>query len=81
MFLGYRNLYSPAALGIDGYLNTRERIKTQFSEMGERFRKKMKEFVAPESVNMVFTEDLKHMVHLAEGSEEDMELLEEMMVK
>ncbi|XP_054277522.1 pentatricopeptide repeat-containing protein 2, mitochondrial-like [Macrosteles quadrilineatus] len=78
---GYRNLYSPAALGMDGYLRTRERIHTQFSEMGERFRKKMREFVAPESVNMVFTEDLKHMVHLAEATEEDMELIEQMIIK
>ncbi|KAG8330671.1 Pentatricopeptide repeat-containing protein 2 [Homalodisca vitripennis] len=53
----------------------------QFSELGDRFRAKMKDFVSPDSVNMVFTEDLKHMVHLADATEEDLELIEEMMLK
>lgn len=74
-------MYSPAALGLDGYLRVREQVNMQFREMAERFKTKMKEFSEPDSVNMVFTEDLKHMVHLAQDNEEDMKLIEDMMVK
>uniref|UniRef100_A0A1B6JLF5 Pentacotripeptide-repeat region of PRORP domain-containing protein n=1 Tax=Homalodisca liturata TaxID=320908 RepID=A0A1B6JLF5_9HEMI len=79
--LGSRFLYTPAALGLEGYIQVRERVKMQFSELGDRFRAKMKDFVSPDSVNMVFTEDLKHMVHLADATEDDLELIEEMMLK
>lgn len=41
----------------------------------------MKDFIAPNSINMVFTEDLKHMIHLAEATEEDLQLVENMMIK
>lgn len=74
-------MYSPAALGLDGYLRTREQINMQFREMADRFKTKMKDFSEPDSVNMVFTEDLKHMVHLATDNEEDLKLIEDMMVK
>lgn len=80
-FIGVRSLYSITSLGVDGYLQQRERIKTQFDTLGDRFRSKMKDFVAPSSSNMVFTEDLKQMIHLADGTEEDLDLIEQMMVK
>lgn len=78
---GSRTLYSPASIGLDGYLRTKERVMSQFKEMEDRFRTKMNDFVAPGSVNMVFTEDLKNMLYLAEPIEEDLELLEKMMLK
>lgn len=40
----------------------------------------MRENTADDSKNMVFTEDLKNMVHLAE-SDEDVELVIKMMTK
>lgn len=64
-----------------GYLQVRERVASQFSEMADRFRSKMKDFIAPNSTNMVFTEDLKHMIHLAEATEDDLQLVENMMIK
>lgn len=55
-----RNLYAPAALGIDGFLQTRERIKMQVTNI-DSFKSKMQEFVSDEnSNNLVFTEDLKN---------------------
>ncbi|CAB3231623.1 unnamed protein product [Arctia plantaginis] len=65
-------LYSPASLGIDGYLLTRKRSKEQFANFAEKFRIKMNDF-ASDSKNMIFTEDLKNMVHLAEPT--DLELV------
>ncbi|CAK1584513.1 unnamed protein product [Parnassius mnemosyne] len=66
-------LYSPAALGIDGYLQSRKRIKDQFSNFSDKFRSKMKDFVF-EPKNMIFTEDLKNMVHMAEPADLDLVL-------
>lgn len=40
----------------------------------------MGEFVAPNSTSLIFTEDLKNMIHLVE-SDQDINLLEEMMKK
>ncbi|XP_072942350.1 pentatricopeptide repeat-containing protein 2, mitochondrial-like [Epargyreus clarus] len=73
-----RNLYSPAALGIDGYLQTRKTIKEQFTNFSDKFRTKMLEFVS-EPKNMIFTEDLKNMVHMAEPT--DLELVLNMIKK
>ncbi|CAG5049186.1 unnamed protein product [Parnassius apollo] len=66
-------LYSPSALGIDGYLQSRKRIKDQFSNFSDKFRSKMKDFVF-EPKNMIFTEDLKNMVHMAEPTDLDLVL-------
>lgn len=71
-------LYSPASLGIDGYLFTRKRSKEQFTNFAEKFRIKMKDF-ASDSKYMIFTEDLKNMLHIAEP--EDLELVLKMIKK
>lgn len=73
-----KNLYSPAALGIDGFLQTRKRAKEQFTNYAEKFRTKMNEFVSSQE-NMIFTEDLKNMVHLAEPT--DLKLILSMIQK
>ncbi|OWR43455.1 putative pentatricopeptide repeat domain 2 [Danaus plexippus plexippus] len=73
-----QQLYAPSALGIDGYLQTRKRIKDQFSNFSDKFRTKMLDFVS-DSKNMIFTEDLKNMVHLAEPT--DLELVTNMIKK
>ncbi|XP_047116292.1 uncharacterized protein LOC124796243 isoform X2 [Schistocerca piceifrons] len=72
-----RTLYSAAALGLDNYSKTRERVQNQFTNMADRFRSKMEEISHPESKNLVFTEDLKNMVHLA--GENDVELVLKML--
>uniref|UniRef100_A0A1B6DXB7 Pentacotripeptide-repeat region of PRORP domain-containing protein n=1 Tax=Clastoptera arizonana TaxID=38151 RepID=A0A1B6DXB7_9HEMI len=79
--LAIRTLFSKTSLGLENYDRTREKVKFQFREMEDRFRSKMTDFVAPDSKNMVFTEDLKNMLYLAEGNDEDLQLLEKMMLK
>lgn len=71
-------LYSPASLGIDGYLQSRKRTKEQFANFADKFRSKMKDFVT-DPKNMVFTEDLKNMAHMAEPT--DLELIVDMIKK
>ncbi|XP_014365668.2 pentatricopeptide repeat-containing protein 2, mitochondrial [Papilio machaon] len=67
------NLYSPTALGIDGYLQSRKRVKDQFFNFTDTFRAKMRDFVS-EPKHMIFTEDLKNMVHMAEPTDLDLVL-------
>lgn len=78
---GIRCLYSAASLGVDGYVKTRERIKEQFVDVEAKFRAKMGDFTNSDSSGMIFTEDLKHMVHLVENSDEDLNLVYKMMSK
>ncbi|RVE52731.1 hypothetical protein evm_002604 [Chilo suppressalis] len=73
-----QHLYSQSSLGIDGYLHTRKRMKEQFANFTDKFRTKMSEFVT-DPKNMIFTEDLKNMVHLAEPA--DLELVTNMIKK
>lgn len=61
-------LYSQSSLGIDGYLYTRKKVKEQFVSFTDNFRTKMHSFVA-DPKNMIFTEDLKNMMHLAEPAD------------
>ena len=81
LFLGIRSLFSPAALGIDGYIRSREKTKSQFASLIEKFKVKMTEFSEPNSSNMIFTEDLKNMIHLAEANPNDLDLVMKMMKK
>ncbi|XP_050352833.1 pentatricopeptide repeat-containing protein 2, mitochondrial-like [Nymphalis io] len=64
-------LYALSSLGIDGYLQTRKKINEQFLNYSDKFRIKMQEFVS-DSKNMIFTEDLKNMVHIAEPADLDL---------
>lgn len=73
-----RTLYSSVALGVDNYLQRRKKVKEQFVNFSDNFRTKMNEFVN-DSKNMIFTEDLKNMVHLAEPT--DLELVLNMIKK
>lgn len=72
-------MYSPAALGLEGFLAARERTKMQVNNV-ESFKSKMEEFVKDEnSKNLVFTEDLKNMLHISDKP--DVELLSQMIKK
>ncbi|KAF5293905.1 hypothetical protein FQA39_LY13610 [Lamprigera yunnana] len=75
-----RQIYSATTLGVDNFLQHRDRIRAQLSNIAPNFREKMKEYTSPESNNMVFTEDLKNMLHLSE-SDEDVEITIKMMKK
>lgn len=76
-----RNLYTPTALGIDNFERVREKTKQNFREIDDKFKQKMRDFTSEDSKNMVFTEDLKNMVYLANDSDEDLSLLETMIIK
>lgn len=78
---GVRTLYSLSSLGVDNFIKTTETVKSQFHGMADRFRSKMNDFVKPDSVNMVFTEDLKNMIYLSNNTTDDMELIEKMILK
>ncbi|XP_045502072.1 pentatricopeptide repeat-containing protein 2, mitochondrial-like [Colias croceus] len=71
-------LYSQSALGVDSYLISRKNIKEQFAQFSENFKAKMNDFVQNPK-HMIFTEDLKNMVHMAEPS--DLNLVLDMVKK
>lgn len=74
-------MYSASSLGIDNYVKTREKVSNQFKDITNKFKLKMNECCDMESNNMIFTEDLKHMVHLVDCCNEDMELVQNMVKK
>jgi len=76
-----RNLYCPASLGVDNYIQTRGRIKSQFQNNEGSFKEKMKDFANGSSSSMIFTEDLKHVIHIVEDSPDDIDLVKNMMIK
>lgn len=79
---GSRSLYSAASLGLDNYVGTRERVQNYLVDNGEKFRSKMTEFVEDSSSrNMIFTEDLKNMVHIVEKDQTDIDLTVKMIKK
>ncbi|XP_076338098.1 pentatricopeptide repeat-containing protein 2, mitochondrial-like [Tachypleus tridentatus] len=77
--VGFRLIYTEQFLGIDKYKEQRERTKVQFGNMKERFHTRMTQYFNNDGQPMVFTEDLKNMVYLAEDKEEDIELCLKMM--
>ncbi|KYM78664.1 Pentatricopeptide repeat-containing protein 2 [Atta colombica] len=79
-FLSCRFLYSDKSLGLQGYENARLNFRNQFLNVENTFRSKMEEVCNTDS-SMVFTEDLKSMLHLAQKTSEDIELLIKMLTK
>ncbi|XP_065086289.1 pentatricopeptide repeat-containing protein 2, mitochondrial-like [Ochlerotatus camptorhynchus] len=78
---GARSLYSASVLGLDGYENYREKTRTQHMHNVDNFKRKMRDFVAGSASNMIFTEDLKNIIHLADDSAGDKKLLVDMIDK
>ncbi|XP_050539963.1 pentatricopeptide repeat-containing protein 2, mitochondrial-like [Daktulosphaira vitifoliae] len=77
-----RNLYEPAAIGIDKYQFYRDKLSNQYSEVDRQtFFKRMTSFSDPESLSLIFTEDLKQIVHMINDNEEELSLVEKMMKK
>ncbi|KYQ58166.1 Pentatricopeptide repeat-containing protein 2 [Trachymyrmex zeteki] len=75
-----RFLYSDKSLGMQGYENARLNFRNQFLNVENTFRSKMEEVCNTDS-SMIFTEDLKSMLHLAQKKPEDIELLIKMLTK
>lgn len=76
-----RSLYSASVLGLDGYEAFREKTRTQHLHNVDNFKRKMRDFVAGSTSNMIFTEDLKNIIHLADNTDEDKKLLVDMLEK
>lgn len=76
-----RSLYSAASLGLDNYLGTREKVQHHMIDNGDKFRVKMAEFLGDGTKNMIFTEDLKNMVHIVQKDQQDIELTINMIKK
>lgn len=65
-----RTLYSPSVLGLDGFQQAQQRTRLQINDV-DKFKARMEDFVKDESPNsLIFTEDLKNMVHLIESKDE-----------
>lgn len=66
-------------MGLDGFMHSRDRTKLSITNT-DSFKAKMQEFVADQSSkNLIFTEDLKNMIHLSEKP--DIPLLTQMIQK
>ncbi|XP_076039245.1 pentatricopeptide repeat-containing protein 2, mitochondrial-like isoform X2 [Oratosquilla oratoria] len=76
-----RHLYCAASLGINGYEKERAKAALQFSGIEDNFRERMFSYFEKEDKNLVFTEDLKAMVHLAKSDPRDITLVENMLTK
>ena len=80
---GLRSLYTAESLGLDGFAASRSKVALQFNgeQMREKFRSRMQEIMKSETSNLIFTDDLKTMINLAENTPEDFKLLNQMIEK
>ncbi|XP_076652897.1 pentatricopeptide repeat-containing protein 2, mitochondrial [Halictus rubicundus] len=78
--VGVRYMYTEKALGIPAYENTRQVYRNQFVSIEGTFRSKMKE-VCESTDGVIFTEDLKAMLHLIQKSDDDLTLIKKMIEK
>lgn len=73
-----RHLYSKDTLGLESFKYQQEKTKLSLGNILDKFKTKMRDYSADDSKNMIFTEDLKNMVHLTED-DNDIELVIKMM--
>lgn len=73
-------MYTERDLGVSLYENTRYVFRNQFMTIENVFREKMQEICQLED-GVIYTEDLKAMIHLAQANENDMQLLNVMLEK
>ncbi|XP_050592638.1 pentatricopeptide repeat-containing protein 2, mitochondrial-like [Bombus affinis] len=78
--VGVRSMYTERDLGVSLYENTRYVFRNQFMTIENVFREKMQEICQHEN-GVIYTEDLKAMIHLAQPNENDMQLLNVMLEK
>ncbi|XP_044265065.1 pentatricopeptide repeat-containing protein 2, mitochondrial-like [Tribolium madens] len=78
--LNTRFIYAKATLGLDGFAEQSKQIHQQMDNIAEKFREKMTVYSSQDSQNMIFTEDLKNMIYLAEN-DDDIDLVIKMAKK
>lgn len=76
-------MYTAEALGLDGFAASKNKTAMQFhgEQMKDKFRSRMQEVLKSDSTNLIFTDDLKTMINLAENNPEDIKLLGQMIEK
>ena len=78
-------MYTPESLGLDGFALSKSKTAVHFHgvQMKEKFRSRMQEFMNSDnsSNSLIFTDDLKTMINLAENTPEDIKLLGQMIEK
>ncbi len=76
-------MYTPESLGLDGFAMSKNKTEVHFhgAQMKEKFRSRMQEFLTSDSSSLIFTDDLKTMINLAENTPEDLKLLGQMIEK
>jgi hypothetical protein len=79
LLVQHRTLYGPEPLGLAAFASNQDRTRRQFGEMAERFKSRMVQFMEKDDKAMVFTEDLKNMVYLAETKPADVDLVMSMI--
>lgn len=67
-------------LGLDGFRSQCEKTKANLANIADKFKEKMRDYSAQESKSMIFTEDLKNIIYLAEN-DDDVEVVINMMKK
>ncbi|XP_042909663.1 pentatricopeptide repeat-containing protein 2, mitochondrial isoform X2 [Parasteatoda tepidariorum] len=72
--LNVRYLYNDQFLGIDKYVDARQRTITRLGNMRGNFFNRMKAQVTSTVPSMIFTEDLKTVIHSCEDTPEDIEV-------
>lgn len=76
-----RCLYTDPFLGIDKFIEARQRTTTRLGNMRGSFMERMKNQVNSPMPTMIFTEDLKTVIHACEDNKEEIELCIQMMKK
>lgn len=75
----HRGLYSASSLGLDSFIEQQDRLRGQLLNIQDKFKAKMIENTTEESKNIIFSEDLKNMIHIA--TDADIEIVIKMMKK
>lgn len=68
-------------MGLENFVSLRQKTEIQFTNKKEKFKEKMDKLMHSNDNVMVFTEDLKSAVFLAEATEKDLSLVLEMAKK
>lgn len=77
--ISVRFLYNEQFLGIDKYVDARQRTISRLGSMRENFYNRMKSQLNSSVPSMIFTEDLKTVIHTCEDNSEDIDLCVQMM--
>ncbi|KAF7268615.1 hypothetical protein GWI33_018305, partial [Rhynchophorus ferrugineus] len=73
-----RSIYAKSTLGLDTFEEHRVKTKSHMTSISEKFKEKMSEYAGEDSKNMIFTEDLKNMIHITDN-DKDIDLVVRML--